>query len=384
MKTNEFFHKVLDKIKGIFTIEKISKSTFLSTTFAVIIGLVISLLFLIMINPGKAFSGFSFLLFGGFTKIGDVLYFATPLILTGLSVGFAFKMGLFNIGASGQFTMGMFFGLLVVFLVDVPSDFLHILLIILAGAFGGFIWGFIPGLLKAQFNVNEVITSIMLNYIGVFTVDHFIVNSTTMFDSSRSVTNYIPTELHLSSLGFTGSRANIGFIIAVVCAIVLYVILKYTIFGYELKSTGFNKNAAKYAGMNYKKNTILTMSISGSLAGLAGILVMLAPSNIVGSSSIYEPVNVIAAAGFTGIAVALLANSHPLGIIASAIFISFLGRGGDMINRVGFVPEIVDVSVGIIIYFASFALLMNQSLAKYLKKRNEKKKLQITNKDGDK
>ncbi|QWB95396.1 ABC transporter permease [Mycoplasmatota bacterium] len=384
MKIKEIFNNFLKRMKENLKFENLSKSSFFATFVAIILGLLISLIFLLFIDPSQAFSGFSFLLFGGLSDIGDVIYFATPIILTGLSVGFAFKMGLFNIGASGQYTMGLFFGIFVIFMVDIPNDFLHIVTAIIAGILGGFIWGIIPGILKAEFNVNEVITSIMLNYTGVFVVDYFIVNNSTMFDTGRSVTKYIPQDLQLSSLGFTGSRANIGFIIAIICAIGLYVILKYTVFGYELKSTGFNKDASKYAGMNYKRNTILTMGISGALAGLAGILVMLAPSNIIGSSTIYEPTHVIAAVGFSGIAVALLANSNPLGIIASALFISYLGRGGDQISRVGFVPEIVDVSVAIIIYFAAFALLMNHALAEYLKKRKEIKELQINAKDGEK
>ncbi len=378
---------MMDKIKSYFNFEKLSKSTFFATLIAVVIGLLISLVFLIMINPEKSFLGFSILLttgFSSFKNISDVLYFATPLILTGLSVGFAFKMGLFNIGASGQYMMGMFFGIYALFMFDIGSSFIHIVVAILAGMLGGFLWGIIPGILKAEFNVNEVITSIMLNYTGMFIVDALITGNSTIYDSSRSVTNYISNDLQLGRIGDAASRANTGFFIAVIFTIILYIVLKYTVFGYELKATGFNKDASKYAGINYKRNTILTMGIAGALAGLAGVLVMIAPSKIPGSSTIYEPAHIIAAAGFTGIAVALLGNSHPLGIIGAAIFVSYLKVGGDAIGRAQFVPEIVDVSVAIIIYFAAFALLMNHTLAEYLKRKKEIKELNIVSQEDTK
>ena len=120
-------------------------------------------------DASNAMAGFEKILAGGFRRIGDVLYFATPILMTGLAVGFAFRMGLFNIGASGQYTMGMFFALYVGFMWDLPKG-IHWIVAIAAGMLGGMIMGFIPGIFKALLNVNEVITSIMFNYIGMYIV----------------------------------------------------------------------------------------------------------------------------------------------------------------------------------------------------------------------
>ena len=264
------------------------------------------------------------------------------------AVGFAFRMGLFNIGASGQYTMGMYFALVVGFMFDLPGG-IHWIVAILAGMLGGMIWGAIPGIFKAYLNVNEVITSIMFNYIGMFLVDMWIQNSSVMYVSNMARTAYLPQTVQIPSLGITGSSVNFGIVFAIIIGIILYIILEKTIFGYELKATGFNKHASEYAGMKGKRNIILTMIIAGGLAGLGGAFAILAPSAIAGASMTYEPINVIAANGFNGIAVALLGNSHPLGIILSAVFISHIQRGGTLTSLVGFKPEIIDVVIAVII-----------------------------------
>jgi simple sugar transport system permease protein len=309
---------------------------------------------------------------GGLSRFGDVLYFATPILMTGLAVGFAFRMGLFNIGASGQYTMGMFFALYVGFMWDLP-DGIHWLVAIFAGMLGGMLWGFIPGIFKALLNVNEVITSIMFNYIGMYFVDMIIQSNAVIYIASKSRTNYLPSTVQLPSLGIAGSNVNIGIIMAVAIGILLYIVLERTTFGYELKATGFNKHASDYAGMKGKRNIVLTMIIAGGLAGLGGAFAILAPSAIAGSSMTYEPINIIAANGFNGIAVALLGASNPIGIIFSATFISHIQRGGTLANLVGFKSEIIDVVIAVIIYFSAFAMIMNESIVKFLKARLEKR-----------
>jgi simple sugar transport system permease protein len=293
--------------------------------------------------------------------------------MTGLAVGFAFKMGLFNIGASGQYTMGMFFALYVGFMWDLPPG-IHWIVAILAGMLGGMIWGFIPGIFKALLNVNEVITSIMFNYIGMYLVDMWIQGNAVMFVSTKSRTNYLPSNVQIPSLGIDGSNVNLGILLAIIIGIVLYIVLQKTTFGYELKATGHNKYASDYAGMKGKKNIILTMVIAGGLAGLGGAFAILAPSAIAGSSMTYEPINIIAANGFNGIAVALLGSAHPLGIIFSSVFISHIQRGGSLAGLVGFKPEIIDVVIGVIIYFSAFAMIMSTALARFVKRH-------ITHKD---
>ncbi len=347
-------------------------SAFTAALLAIALGLIFGFIVMLVAAPNNAFAGFRYVLLGGFGRFGNVLYFATPILMTGLAVGFAFKMGLFNIGASGQYTMGMFFALYVGFMWDLPPS-IHWIVAIFAGMVGGMIWGFIPGIFKALLNVNEVITSIMFNYIGMYFVDMWIQSNAVIYISSKSRTNYLPSTVQIPSLGIAGSNVNFGIIFAVIIGIILFVVLQKTTFGYELKATGFNKNAAAYAGMKGKRNIILTMVIAGGLAGLGGAFAILAPSAIAGSSMTYEPINIIAANGFNGIAVALLGASNPIGIIFSSIFISHIQRGGSLANLVGFKPEIIDVVIAVIIYFSAFAMIMKSGLSSFIKTRLLKK-----------
>lgn len=340
-----------------------SFSAFTATLMAIVIGLIFGYLVMLIASPANAGLGFNSILTGGLTKIGDVFYYATPILMTGLAVGFAFKMGLFNIGASGQYTMGMFCAMYVGFHMELPPG-IHWIACVLAGMLGGMIWGVFPGFFKAVLNVNEVITSIMFNYIGMYLVDMLIVNDVIMYDGVRARTLYLPESAKIPSLGIPGSNVSVAIIIGVLIAIALFIILNNTTFGYELKATGFNKDACNYAGMNGKRNIIVTMIIAGALAGLGGAFAILAPTTIPGSSVTYEPINVIAANGFNGIAVALLGNSSPLGIIFSSIFISYIQRGGTLSALYGFKPEIIDIVISVIIYFSSFSMIMSGAVKK--------------------
>ena len=342
-------------------------SAFTSALLAIVIGLIFGFIVMLIASPANAVNGFNTVITGGLGRFGDVLYYATPILMTGLAVGFAFKMGLFNIGASGQYTMGMFFAMYVGFMVDLPEG-LHWIACVLAGLVGGMIWGFIPGFFKAFLNVNEVITSILFNYIGIYLVDMLVSGNPIMYVSSKARTAYLPESAKMPSLGIPGSNVSVAIIIAIIIAIALHIVLNKTTFGYELKATGYNKDACTYAGMNGKRNIVLTMIIAGGLAGLGGAFAILAPSTIAGSSVTYEPINVIAANGFNGIAVALLGNSSPLGIIFSATFISHIQRGGSLAALFGYKPEIIDIVIAVIIYFSSFAMLMSSMIGKFFSK----------------
>ncbi len=363
-KKNGFSIKTITQSKGF--------SAFTAALLAIVLGLIVGFFVMLVASPANAISGFNSILTGGLSKIGNVFYFATPILMTGLAVGFAFKMGLFNIGASGQYTMGMYFALYVGFMWDLPKG-IHWVVAILAGMLGGMLWGFIPGIFKALLNVNEVITSIMFNYIGMYLVDMLIQENGTMYVSAMTRTKYLPIEAQIPSLGIMGSNVNYGIIFAIVIGIILYVVLQKTTFGYELKATGFNKFAADYAGMKGKRNIILTMVIAGGLAGLGGAFAILAPSAIAGSSMTYEPINIIAANGFNGIAVALLGHAHPIGIIFSSVFISHIQRGGTLASLQGFKPEIIDVVIAVIIYFSAFAMIMNAAVVKFISGLREKR-----------
>lgn len=365
MHKNEFSPKNKINIKGILNSK--GTSAFTAALLAIILGLIFGFIVMLVASPSNASSGIKMVVLGGFSRLGDVFYFATPILMTGLAVGFAFKMGLFNIGASGQYTMGMFFALYVGFMWKLPAS-IHWIVAIIAGMLGGMLWGFIPGFFKAWRNVHVVITSIMFNYIGMYLVDMLIQGNATMYVSSKTRTAYLPGTAQIPSLGVPNSNLNVSIFIAIALAIALFVILNKTTFGYELRATGFNSHASHYAGMNSKRNTILTMVIAGGMAGLGGAFAILAPSTIAGSSMTYEPISIIAANGFNGIAVALLGNSSPIGIIFSAVFISHIQRGGTLAALFGYKPEIIDVVIAVIIYFSAFAMLMQTTLAKYLKK----------------
>jgi simple sugar transport system permease protein len=357
-------------------------NSFTSAMMAIFLGLIFGFIVMLAASPGNAVAGFRYILVGGLRRVGDVFYFATPILMTGLAVGFAFKMGLFNIGASGQYTMGIYFALYVGFMWNLPSS-IHWIVAIIAGMVGGIIWGLIPGIFKALLNVNEVITSIMFNYIGMYFVDMLIQGNSVMYVSTKTRTSYLPSEVQIPSLGITGSNVNFGIVLAIIIGIMLYIVLQKTTFGYELKATGFNKHAAEYAGMKGRTNIILTMGIAGGLAGLGGAFAILAPSAIAGSSMTYEPINIIAANGFNGIAVALLGSAHPLGTIFSALFISYIQRGGTLASLVGFKPEIIDIVIAVIIYFSAFAMIMNEAAAAFIKSRFGRKDEEETDKSKE-
>jgi len=335
----------------------------LSSFVAVIAGLLVGLVILFITDSEQAWPAFLSILTLGFQSsrnFGEVLYFATPIILTGLSVGFAYKTGLFNIGASGQFTFGAF----VAIYIGTEAEFLPPAIRVIASLTGaiiaGGLWAAIPGLLKAYRNVHEVISCIMCNWIGIFIVNYLILN--TNYDADRNSSSRIPVDSNMPSWGldtfFQGdalrpSSVNSGIVVAVFTAILLYIILDKTKFGYELKACGFNQDSAKYAGINEKRNVVLSMMIAGGLAGLGGALYYLS-----GAGVTMNVKNILAAEGFTGISVALLGLSSPIGIIFAGILIAYLHYGGFQMQLFGFVPEIIEIVTSVIIYFCAFVLLV--------------------------
>ena len=356
------------KIKNI--LEGPVASNFLSSLTAIIIGLLFGFIILLVSNSGQALDGFKIILKGGFSGglkgLGDTLYFATPLIMTGLSVGFAFKTGLFNIGAPGQFVMGSFFAVYVGVMFPGMGS-LQWAVALLAGIIGGGLWGLIPGLLKAYKNVNEVIASIMMNYIGMYMVNMLVKNSPRLFDTLRNQSKYPHPNAIIPKMGmntlFPGSSVNGGIIIALIAVIIIQIVLNKTTFGYELKSVGHNRFASKYAGINENRSIVLSMVISGALAGLGGALLLLA-----GAGKHIEVLDILPVEGFNGIPVALLGMSHPVGVFFSALFIAHLGRGGFYIQRLNFVPEVITMITASIVYFSAFALVVKSQIGKLTKK----------------
>lgn len=354
---------------------KVDITPFISSLVAIVCGLIIGFIVLLICNPSEAVEGFITILTGPLTHgskgVGQVLYYATPLILCGLSVGFAFKTGLFNIGGSGQFLVGAFGGVVVGLLGSVFGPF-QFLVALLTAAVLGAVWGSIPGILKAYFNVNEVITCIMLNYISLYLVNMLVKGNKLLFNTLRNESKDIPVSATIPKLGldkiFDGSSANSGIIIAIVVAIVLYIILEKTTFGYELKACGLNKQASKYAGINENRSIVNSMIIAGAVAGLAGGIMLLS-----GTGRHIEVKDVIPNEGFNGISVALLGVSNPIGIIFSGLFIAYLTAGGFYLQLFHFSKEIIDIIIAVIIYFSAFALIVKMVIEN-INKKNEMKK----------
>lgn len=346
----------------------------LSSVFAIIIGLLVGFLILLICNPGQALPGFATILTGAFTHgakgVGQIFYYSTTIILTGLSVGFAFKTGLFNIGASGQFIVGGF-GAVYVGVMCKNLGSIHWVVALLAGVLFGALWGLVPGLLKACFNVNEVIASIMMNYIGMYAVNWFVKSYKPIFNNIRNESKPVLSTANIPKMGldklFPDSSINGGFLLAVAAVILIYVILDKTTFGYELKAVGYNRDASRYAGINEKKSIILSMVIAGAISGLAGACLYLA-----GTGKHIEIVDTIADEGFTGISVALLGLCHPIGILFAGIFIAYLTAGGFYLQLFEFSTEIIDIIVAIIIYFSAFALIVKLLIQKFERNRMDK------------
>lgn len=346
-----------------------SVTSFLSSVLVLIVGLLIGFVILLISNSGGAVSAFTTILThgaGSMRVFGNVLLHATPIILTGLSVAFAFKTGLFNIGATGQFTLGAFTAIFIGIEFTFLPPPLRILTAVVAAGVVGALWGAIPGLLKAYRNVHEVISCIMTNYIAMFFVNYMVLNFT--FDPGQGRSFPPPADIRLPSLGLenifrTGARVSnvdIGIVIAIAIAVAVYIILEKTTFGYELKACGFNKDAAKYAGINENKNIVLSMMIAGGLSGIGGALAYMG-----GMGVTLNIVDVLLPYGFTGISVAFLGLNHPIGVVFSGVLISYLTMGGTQIQPDGFSSEFVDIVIAVIIYFCAFVFLVKTFLDRY-------------------
>lgn len=345
---------------------------FLSSATAIAIGLLVGLVILLLSNPSQALQGFGAILLGGFVdmkNLGQVFYFATPIILTGLSVGFASKTGLFNIGAPGQFIVGAYAAVYVgVKWTFLPAG-IHWIVALLAAMVAGAIWGLLPGILKAFRNVNEVISCIMMNYIGMYLVNFLV--KTTVFDSLMNQSKRVAPTAIIPKMGLdqvfvagnSASSVNAGIFVAILAGIVISIVLNRSKFGFELKACGYNRDASKYAGINEHRSIVYSMMIAGALAGLGGALLYLA-----GSGKGIEVVDVLAAEGFNGIPVALLGLSNPIGIIFSGIFIAYLNVGGFNMQLYNFVPQVIEIIIAVIIYFSAFGLLLKNFLQSKLKK----------------
>ena len=317
-------------------------------------------------------------------NIGNMLFRATPLIMTGLSVAVAFKTGLFNIGAPGQYLMGTLASLCIALGIpssSVPAGVIWVLAL-LGGMLAGALWGAIPGLLKALLNINEVLACIMTNWIAanlvtwMFDISNFknIAESTKSGYIYKTTYNGVATpKLGLDKL-FPGSQVNGGVLLAILLAIMVYIIMQKTTFGYQLKACGSNRHAARYAGIPDKRNIVLSMAIAGALAGAGAALYWLS-GNTEFYWTTYQSLPVV---GFNGIPVALLAINNPIGVIFAGIFMAMLNIVGmQLTNLTAYNEYITDVIIAVIVYLSAFSLVIRMMLVN-IRKRKELKKAAVT------
>lgn len=334
---------------------------FLAVLTAVIIGSI--LIVLAGLDPIKAYGGLLQGAFGTDAGLVRSLTKMTPLILSGLAVAFAFKGGLFNIGAQGQLVIGALLSAWIGFAVPGLPPVLHIMLALLAGVIGGALWGLIPGLLKAYTGAHEVISTIMLNYIAGLLVEWVVAPAQpdaapgpwaacqTVGSCSSSNTPNILSSAFLPSL-YTPPASNatplhIGVFLAIAIAFIVSIVIYRTTFGFELRMVGLNPRAARYAGINVTRMTVLTLVIAGGLAGLAGAI------QTQGINHRFET-NQSLNTGFDSISVSLLAANNPLAIIPSAFLFGALDSGSTQMQTNSGVPnDLITVLQALILMFVA-------------------------------
>ena len=351
--------------------------TFATSILCIILGLIVGFLALLIINAEGAWNAIIGVLKNFFKYpsaaarmkyFGNTLAKTAPLIFCSLSVLFAYKVGLFNIGAAGQYCLGMGLALYMGIQLQLPWY-----VCLLAGIVAAAVSGAVCGVLKAFCNVNVVISGIMLNWITLYGVNLLLkpcmdpAGKDTFRLVNKAKQAILPT-LGMDKL-FNGNQyVTLAIPLAILLAIVVWIVLDKTKLGYELKATGNNPNAAKYCGMKENRNIILTMALAGGLAGMGGALYYL---------SDFEQWNVNASAvpamGFNGIAAAFLGGLNPIGCIFSSYFITHITVGGGNVDLSHYCAQIADFISAVIIYLCGFVLFFKTTLNRWLRKADEKR-----------
>ncbi|MRX70656.1 ABC transporter permease [Bacillus lacus] len=313
-------------------------------------------------DPVAGYSALWYGIFGESYYIGETIRQFTPYILTGLAVAFAFRTGLFNIGVEGQVLVGWFAAVWVGVAFELPK-LIHLPLAILAAAIAGALWGFIPGFLKARFKVHEVIVTIMMNYIALHVTNYMI---RTVLSDNGDRSDKIFSSASLRSETFESmtdySRMHYGIFIALAAVFIMWFLLEKTTKGYELRSVGFNQEAAHYAGMNVNRNIVLSMVISGAFAGVAGAMEGLGTFEYASIKGGFTGI------GFDGIAVALLGANSAIGIIFAAFLFGGLKVGAlNMPSEAGVPNELVEIVIALIIFFVASSYFIRWLLLRFKK-----------------
>jgi ABC-type uncharacterized transport system permease subunit len=309
-------------------------------------------------NPWLAYRHLFNGAFGSWTNFGETLVYVSPLILTGLSIAVAFRCGLFNIGAEGQYIMGMMGAAWMGTVFTCLPPWIYIPLTMLTGALAGALWGALPGFFKAKYGAHEVISTIMMNYIALHFVGYLVNQVLIAPPGTSPVTRMISDSAKLTRL-IPPSRANTGIFVALAFLGLIYLFLWKTKWGYEIRAVGLNKEAARYAGINVTRNIVLAMMVSGGLAGLSGAL------QIQGIQYRFVDLFGFPGYGLDGIAVALLGNNHPLGVLGGAILFGAMNCGAlQMQSMAGISKHLIGVMQAIIILFIGADYLLKKFKAR--------------------
>lgn len=341
------------------------------SVLSIIVGLFISIFFVMWAKKSGFISSAELLFtsiwqgsFGQTSQLIETFVFATPLIFTGLAHAVAFKTGLFNIGVEGQFIIGMLMAALIGLIPGLPGP-IHVVLIILGGIVGGAVWAGIPGYLKAKIGTNEVVNTIMMNFIAMHLSNYFTMGP--FHKQSSASTELIQESAKLTRFLGSNYRLNTGIFVAIILAFLIYVLFWKTTIGYEIRAVGLNASAAEYGGISIKKNIILAMAISGAVAGLGGAIHIAGVQHQ--SMQLFSFPNY----GFDGIAVALVAKSNPIGVLFSAVLFGALNLSSGTLMLYGIPKTISTLIQGIVILF-----IAAEYIFKWLAEKRRKKEA-VTN-----
>lgn len=307
-------------------------------------------------NPLVAYSSLLTGAFGSRAGVGESIVYTTPLVLTGLSVAVAFRCGLFNIGAEGQYIVGMIAAAWAGYAFTGLPAFLHVPITLLTGAAAGAAWAAIPGVLKARLGVHEVINTIMMNHIAIYFTHYLVVGPLLAPPGYSPMTRPIADTAKLQRM-FGMGRLHAGIVVAILAAVVVYYLLWKTTTGYKIRAVGLNQDAARYGGIDPTKSTVIAMSLSGALAGMAGAV------QIQGLQYRFLDLFGFPGHGLDGIAVALLGQNHPVGIVLSALLFGSLASGSMQMQSVAGIPkDLVGIIQAIIIFFVAADQILKKAI----------------------
>ncbi|WP_454190232.1 ABC transporter permease [Paenibacillus sp. Marseille-Q7038] len=351
-----------------------TKDSFIYPVVAIIMGLFLGAFVMLIggYNPITAYGALIDKVFGSTYNFGEAIREMTPLLMTGLAFAFASRAGLFNIGAEGQYIVGMTAATFIGIKFTSLPVLIHAPLALIAGAIAGGLWASVAGFLKAKRGVNEVITSIMMNWIALYMANLVVRQFLLMPGENRSEQIQPSASIAIGWLSelMNNSRVHWGTLIALVAALFFYIFMWKTKQGFELRAVGFNHHAAEYAGMKVNRNVVKAMFISGIFAGLGGAFQVL---GVFGYQTVFQGSPGI---GFDGIAVALIGMNHPLGVVLGAVLFGGLTYGSSGMSFAADVPpELIRIVIGSIIFFIAAQGIVRWVLKPFNSKRKKEKVL---------